>query len=421
MNKALTVLQERGFIRQCTNIEGLSEKMDKEAVTFYLGVDPTGRSIHIGHMVPFFAMHHLQNEGHNPIALVGGGTSLIGDPSGKTEMRKMLTIEQIRENSIALKDQIGKVIDFDPPKESKKGRAIMLNNYDWLGPLNYIEFLRDIGKHFSVNRMLTFESYRQRLEKGLSFIEFNYQLLQSFDFLTLYRDHNCLLQIGGDDQWGNIVAGIELVRKVESAECFGLTFNLITRSDGHKMGKSEKGAVFLDPTLYSPYDFFQYWRNTNDEDVFKFMKLFTFLDLEEIESYNKATININEAKERLAFEQTKIIHGLQEAEKARDAARSMFGSALDEGAKEGLPTLTIPFERLKEGIGVMELFVMTDLCKTNSDARRLINQGGAVVQEKKIEDAYQIIDDSWAPEGELILRAGKKRYFRVVLSSEYKA
>lgn len=418
MNKALTVLQDRGFLRQSTNLEALSNKMDSEAVTFYLGVDPTGRSIHIGHMVPFFAMHHLQEAGHNPIALVGGGTSLIGDPSGKSEMRKMLTIEEINQNSASLKDQIGKVVDFNPPADSKKGKAIMLNNYDWLSPLNYIEFLRDIGKHFSVNRMLTFESYKQRLEKGLSFIEFNYQLLQSFDFLTLYREHNCLLQIGGDDQWGNIVAGIELVRKVEGAECFGLTFNLITRSDGHKMGKSEKGAVFLDPEMYSPYDFYQYWRNTNDEDVFKFMKLFTFLDLEEIESYNKKSININEAKEKLAYEQTKITHGVEEAEKAKNAAKSMFGSAkLDESAKEGLPTLTLSLDKLKEGIGVIELFAMTDLCKTNSDARRLISQGGAVIQDKKIEDPYLVIDDSWASEGELILRAGKKRYFRIVLSS----
>jgi tyrosyl-tRNA synthetase len=292
MNKALEVLQQRGFIAQCTDLEGLSKKMDEGPITFYLGVDPTGRSIHIGHMVPFFAMHHLQEHGHNPIALVGGGTSLIGDPSGKTEMRKMLSVKEIEDNSKALKDQIGTVIDFDVVEGSNKGKAIMLNNYDWLGPLNYIEFLRDIGKHFSVNRMLTFESYKQRLEKGLSFIEFNYQLLQSYDFLILFKEHNCTLQIGGDDQWGNIVSGIELVRKVERGESYGLTFNLITRSDGHKMGKSEKGAVFLDPELYTPYDFYQYWRNTNDEDVFKFMKLFTFLSLEEIAEYQKEGVNI---------------------------------------------------------------------------------------------------------------------------------
>ena len=417
MNKALKLLQDRGFIKQCTDFEALSALMDSEAVTFYVGVDPTGKSIHIGHMVPFFAMHHLQEAGHHPIALVGGGTSLIGDPSGKSEMRRMLTIDQIRENSAALKEQLGTVVDFSAEASETKGHAIMLNNYDWLGGLNYIEFLRDIGRHFSVNRMLTFESYKQRLERGLSFIEFNYQLLQSFDFLTLHRDHGCRLQIGGDDQWGNIVAGIELIRKVEGAECFGLTFNLITRSDGHKMGKSEKGAVFLDPELFSPYDFYQYWRNVNDADVIRFLKLFTFLPLEEIATYDSPSVNINEAKERLAFEQTKIIHGEAEAEKARDAAKSMFGGAITEDAREGLPTLTIDRATLEKGITVVELFAMTDLCKTNSDARRLIQQGGATIQEKKVEDVKQMIDTSWAQQGEMILRAGKKRYFRIIITS----
>jgi len=417
MNKALQILQDRGFIKQCTDFEGLSDLMDKGPVTFYVGVDPTGKSIHIGHMVPFFAMHHLQEAGHNPIALVGGGTSLIGDPSGKSEMRRMLTIEQVLDNSASLKDQLGTVVDFSAHESNTMGHATMLNNYDWLGGLNYIEFLRDIGKHFSVNRMLTFESYKQRLERGLSFIEFNYQLLQSYDYLTLYRNQGCRLQIGGDDQWGNIVAGIELIRKVEGAECFGLTFNLITRADGHKMGKSEKGAVFLDPEMFSPYDFYQYWRNVNDADVIRFMKLFTFLPLDEIATYDSATVNINEAKERLAFEQTKIIHGEQEAIKARDAARSMFGGAIADSAREGLPSLTIDLETLKRGIGAVDLFGMTDLCKTNSDARRLIQQGGASIQDRKVEDVKQVIDETWIEQGEMILRAGKKRYFRVIVAS----
>jgi len=416
MNNALQVLQERGFIKQCTDLEGLSALMDKEPVTFYVGVDPTGKSIHIGHMVPFFAMHHLQNAGHNPIALVGGGTSLIGDPSGKSEMRKMLTVEQIQENSASLKAQLGTVVDFKAKEGSGKGKAIMLNNYDWLGDLNYIEFLRDIGRHFSVNRMLTFESYKQRLERGLSFIEFNYQLLQSFDYLTLYKNQGCRLQIGGDDQWGNIVAGIDLIRKVESAECFGLTFNLITRADGHKMGKSEKGAVFLDPEMFSPYDFYQYWRNVNDQDVIPFMKLFTFLSMEEIATYDKANVNVNDAKERLAYEQTKIIHGVEEADKARGAAKAMFGGIPTAESKEGLPSITLPLATLEAGINVVELFAMTELCKTNSDARRLINQGGAVIQDKKIEDVKLVVDASWAEQGEMILRAGKKRYFRIIIS-----
>ena len=388
--------------------------MDKESVKFYLGVDPTGRSIHIGHMVPFFAMHHMQNAGHRPVALVGGGTAMIGDPSGKTEMRKMLSVEEIRSNSAALKEQLGTVVDFSEQPEPPKGKAIMLNNYDWLGTLNYIEFLRDIGRHFSVNRMLTFESYKQRLERGLSFIEFNYQLLQSFDYLTLYRNEQCRLQIGGDDQWGNIVAGIELIRRIEGSECFGLTFNLITRSDGQKMGKSEKGAVFLDPELFSPYDFFQYWRNVNDEDVIKFMKLFTFLSLEEIEGYDKATININETKERLAYEQTKIIHGELEAEKALQAAKAVFSAGMPV-AKEGLPSIELDKAKLDEGIGALELFSMTELCKANSDARRLVEQGGATINEQKITDIKQVIDSKWIQDGELLLKAGKKRYFRITV------
>ncbi|MDD4762302.1 MAG: tyrosine--tRNA ligase [Sphaerochaetaceae bacterium] len=414
MNSALQVLIDRGFVKQCTDFEALSDLMDKESVKFYLGVDPTGRSIHIGHMVPFFAMHHMQNAGHRPVALVGGGTAMIGDPSGKTEMRKMLSVEEIRSNSAALKDQLGTVVDFSEQPEPPKGKAIMLNNYDWLGTLNYIEFLRDIGRHFSVNRMLTFESYKQRLERGLSFIEFNYQLLQSFDYLTLYRNEQCRLQIGGDDQWGNIVAGIELIRRIEGSECFGLTFNLITRSDGQKMGKSEKGAVFLDPELFSPYDFFQYWRNVNDEDVIKFMKLFTFLSLEEIEGYDKATININETKERLAYEQTKIIHGELEAEKAVQAAKAVFSAGMPV-AKEGLPSIELDKAKLDEGIGALELFSMTELCKTNSDARRLVEQGGATINEQKITDIKQVIDSKWIQDGELLLKAGKKRYFRITV------
>ncbi|MGD8113756.1 MAG: tyrosine--tRNA ligase, partial [Sphaerochaetaceae bacterium] len=353
--------------------------------------------------------------GHNPIALVGGGTSLIGDPSGKTEMRKMLTVEQIKENSSALKQQLGTVVDFSDHNDPGRGHAVMLNNYDWLGGLNYIEFLRDIGKHFSVNRMLTFESYKQRLERGLSFIEFNYQLLQSYDFLTLFREHNAVLQIGGDDQWGNIVSGIELIRKIEGSESYGLTFSLITRSDGQKMGKSEKGAVFLDPELFSPYDFFQYWRNVNDEDVIRFMKLFTFLSLEEIGEYDDPKRNINEAKERLAYEQTKIIHGKEEADKALKAAKSMFGSA-GKMSTEGIPSITVPYSTLEMGIPAIELFAMTDLCATKSDARRLISQNGASVQDKKITDVKAVIDTSWLDqENILLLKAGKKRYFKVIV------
>ncbi len=417
MNKALQTLVDRGFIKQCTDYEALSDLMDKEKVTFYVGADPTGKSLHIGHMVPFFAMHHLQLAGHNPIALVGGGTAMIGDPSGKTEMRKMLTPEQVQENCRSIKDQLGTVVDFSEVPTNGMGKAVMLNNADWLAGLNYINFLREIGRHFSVNRMLTFESYKQRLERGLSFIEFNYQLLQSYDFLKLYQDQGCRLQIGGDDQWGNIVSGIELIRKIEGAECYGLTFNLITRSDGHKMGKSEKGAVFLDPELFCPYDFYQYWRNVNDEDVIKFLKLFTFLSLEEIAQYEKGGVNINDAKARLAYEQTKIVHGEEEAEKAKNAAKALFTTAsLDMASRQGMPFISIERSVLEAGIPVLDLFSKTDLAATNSDARRLVVGGGAWIGDRKVDDVKTVIDATFLDDlGEIILRSGKKRYFRIMI------
>ena len=414
MNAAIQTLIDRGFIKACTDYEGLSALMDEGPVTLYVGVDPTGSSLHIGHMVPFFAMHHLQKAGHNLIALVGCGTAMIGDPSGKSEMRKMLTIEQIMENSASIKDQIGTVIDFNPTEGM--GEAAMLNNADWLLDLNYITFLREIGRHFSVNRMLTFESYKQRLERGLSFVEFNYQLLQSYDFHILHQREGCRLQIGGDDQWGNIVAGIDLIRKLGGEQCYGLTFNLITRSDGHKMGKSEKGAVFLDPALYSPYDFYQYWRNVNDEDVVR--------SSSSSPSSPRGDRPVREGRgehqrgqERLAWEQTKIIHGQEEADKARSAAQALFGAdaGITAVERKACPPLHRESE-LEAGIGVLDLFSRTDLAKTNSEARRLVSGGGAWVGEQRIEDPKTIIDASFLDEaGEILLRAGKKRYFRITI------
>jgi tyrosyl-tRNA synthetase len=413
MSGGFEVLAERGFVKQCTNEELLRKYLDTETVTFYCGFDPTGPSLHAGHMVPLFAMAHLQQAGHRAIPLVGGGTARIGDPSGRTEMRKILTYEQIKANARAIGRQIGRFIDFSGD------RAKMLDNSDWLADLNYIDFLRDIGRHFSVNRMLSFETYKMRLETGLSFIEFNYQLLQSYDFLVLYQREGCKLQIGGDDQWGNIVAGADLTRRVEGAEVIGLTFPLVARADGKKMGKTEKGALFLDPEMTPVFEFFQYWRNVPDADVGKFLLLYTFLPVKEAKELGALEgQEINKGKERLAYELTKIVHGREEADKALEAARSAFTSAPGAGGgadKDGIPSIDVPLAELEAGIGILDLYAKTTLCASNSEARRLVQQGGAVVNDEKITDTKAVIDATFIQDGELLLRAGKKRYFRVIV------
>ena len=404
MNKALQTLINRGFFQQCTNIEGLSALMDKEPVTFYIGTDPTGGSLHIGHLVPQFALRHLREAGHIGIALIGGGTGRIGDPSGKTEMRKMLDYTQLDENVEKIKTQLDRFIGFDGKT------AFTENNKDWLADLNYIDFLREIGSCFSVNRMLSFEAYKIRMETGLSFLEFNYQLLQSYDFLMLHQKRKCSLQIGGDDQWGNIVAGVDLIRRKTGDEVFGLTFPLITRSDGKKMGKTEKGALFLDKTLTPVFDFFQYWRNVADADVRRFMLLFTFLPIEEVDRICAG--NINEAKERLAWEVTKEIHGKEEADTALSGAKAAFGGG---GDKNAVPSVRIERAAFDQGLSVIDLFVQSGLCASKSDARRLIEQGGALVAGESITDLKAMISAaSLDGEGELLLRAGKKRFIRIV-------
>ena len=403
------ILQERGFVSQCSNAQGLKELLESEKVTYYIGFDPTASSLHAGHLVQLFAMAHLQRAGHRPIALVGGGTSRIGDPSGKTEMRRLLPVEAIQANAEKFKLQISRFLDLSG------GRGLMLDNAQWLAGLNYIEFLRNIGRHFSVNRMLSFETYKMRLATGLSFIEFTYQVLQSYDFLVLFRDHGCRLQMGGDDQWGNIVAGIDLIRRLEQAEAFALTTPLVTRSDGQKMGKTEKGALFLDPELVSPYEFYQYWLNVPDEDVGKLLALFTFLPMEEVRRLGALRgEEANAAKQALGFELTSIVHGEAAAASARAASRAVFGRGSGEDLS-GVPTYNLSREELAGGMGVVELFVRAGLCPSSSEARRLIAQGGAYVNDQNVAGIEARLDEGSIKQGAILLRAGKKRYLRILV------
>ena len=439
MANLIDVLKKRGFIEQTTHEKELKDYLEAEQATCYIGFDPTASSLHVGSLVPIMSLAHVQRHGHRPIALVGGGTGLVGDPSGKTEMRKLLTPEMVEENAVGIKKQLSRFLDF------REGKALMLNNADWLSKLEYIPFLRDFGRHFSVNRMIKAESYKMRLEseEGLNFIEFNYMLLQAYDFLELYDHHACRLQMGGSDQWGNIVAGIELIRRVRQETAFGITFPLITTSSGAKMGKTAEGAVWLDSDKTSPYEYYQYWINTDDRDIVRFMSLFTFLPMKEISALEKLSgADLNSAKVILAFEVTQIAHGREEALKAYRASESMFGSRVV--PKEILPSSSVPrngsevnnisgqldgvlptveidstphsnieLDRFKEGIPAFKLYQMVGLASSGSMARRLIEQGGAYVNGQRIESFDDLLTERDIVEQEILLRAGKKRYHKI--------
>lgn len=399
------VLKERGFIEQVTHEEEIRELLGREKVTFYIGYDATADSLTVGHFLTIMAMAHMQKAGHRPIALIGGGTTMVGDPTGKTDMRKMLSREDIIHNGERFKKQFERLIDF------RDNRAIMEDNANWLLDLNYVRFLREVGVHFSVNKMLTAECYKSRLEKGLTFLEFNYMLMQSYDFLELYRRHGCRMQLGGNDQWSNILGGIDLIRRVEGVEAYGMTFTLLTTSEGKKMGKTQAGAVWLDPEKTSPYDFYQYWRNVDDADVEKCLALLTFLPMEEVRRLGSLPgEKINEAKKALAFEVTKIVHGEEEASKAQKAAEALFGGV---GDSESIPTTEVPKEQLEKGINIIDLLVMTGLAPSKGEARRLITQGGVLVEDSKVESIELVIGISDLKDEKLMIKKGKKTYHRI--------
>ncbi len=396
-------LVERGIIAQCTNAEKVKELLDSEPVTFYVGFDPTADSLHIGHFVQIMVMAHMQRAGHRPIALVGGGTGKVGDPSGKTDMRKMLTDEDLAHNVAGLKAQLSRFLDFE-------NSAIMVNNGDWLLNLNYVDFLRDIGVHFSVNRMLAAECFKQRLERGLNFIEFNYMLMQSYDFYRLYKDYGCRIEFGGDDQWSNIIGGVELVRRKEGEEVYGLTFSLLTTSEGVKMGKTVKGAVWLDENKTPPYELYQYLRNVGDADVIKCLKLLTFVPIEEIREMEKwEGSRLNEAKIRLAYEVTKIVHGAEAADKAKATAEALFGGNQD---AEHMATTSIPADMIVNGgVGLLDALVLAKVIPSKGEGRRLIQQGGIFVDNVKIEDVNAVLTNEMLDAG-TVVRKGKKTFHR---------
>ena len=400
------VLQERGFIAQVSHEEEIRELLEKEKITFYIGFDPTADSLHVGHFIALMAMAHMQRAGHRPIALLGGGTGMIGDPSGKDDMRKMLTPEFINHNIECFKKQMSKFIDFSD------GKALMVNNGDWLLSLNYVNMLREVGTHFTVNHMLAAECYKKRWDKGLTFFEFNYMIMQAYDFYKLHKDYNCIMEMGGDDQWSNMLAGVELIRRKDQKPAFCMTCKLLTTSDGRKMGKTEKGALWLDPEKCSPYDFYQYWRNVDDADVEKCLALLTFLPMDEVRRLGAyKDEKINEAKKVLAYEVTKLIHGQEEADKAVKATEALFGGGAD---LEHVPTLEIT--EAEKTAKLVDLLTAQKMFSSKREARQMIAQRGLYLNNEVVEDAeLALTPELFAEDGGVLIRKGKKKYFRIVV------
>ena len=400
-------LVERGLIAQVTDEEEIRELVNNGKAVFYIGFDPTADSLHVGHFMALCLMKRLQMAGNKPIALVGGGTGMIGDPSGRSDLRKMLTKEDIEHNCECFKKQMSRFIDFS------EGKALMVNNADWLLNLNYVEVLREVGPHFSVNRMLTHECYKQRMERGLTFLEFNYMIMQSYDFYELFQKYGCNMQFGGDDQWANMLGGTELIRRKLGKDAYAMTINLLLNSEGKKMGKTASGAVWLDPKKTSPFEFFQYWRNVADTDVLKCIKMLTFLPLEEIrqmESWEGA--KLNEAKEILAYELTKLVHGEEEAAKAREASHALFGGG---GNLDDMPTFKLERSKAEEGVNIIDLMVMAELVPSKGEGRRVISQGGLSVDGEKVGDIAKVVTVSDFNDNMIIIKKGKKVHIKIEL------
>lgn len=405
MANVYDILVERGYIKQLTHDNEIKELLEKDKVTFYIGFDPTADSLHVGHFIAMMFMAHMQRAGHRPIALIGGGTAMIGDPSGKTDMRKMMTEETIAHNVACIKKQMEKFIDFSDDK------AIIVNNADWLLKLNYVEFIREIGVHFSVNKMLTAECFKQRLEKGLSFLEFNYMLMQGYDFLVLNQKYGCTMQLGGDDQWSNMLAGADLIRRKEQKQAYAMTCTLLTNSEGKKMGKTENGALWLDAEKTTPYEFYQYWRNVGDADVEKCLKLLTFVPMDEVRKLCALEGSaINEAKKVLAFEVTKLIHGEDEAKKAQQAAESLFGGGCD---LSNVPTVEISKEDLE--LALIDILVNGKVLPSKGEGRRLIQQNGLSLNDVKVTEIGKTLTDEDFKDGYALVKRGKKNYHKIII------